>query len=169
MPFDCRHRQRFGPEACLSGCPAAPPVFQTVRVQRQDEVPPAQPHLVDIAVLDMHHGWPNLGHDAILHAIQNALCDISGPLRKAGIGFRAVSYDLRRGEQVIPEAPGGRHVLYVGTGGPGRLDPRMNDGRSEGSQGIAEIRRGSPGCSPCSTPFARRRPPRCSPSAIPSA
>jgi hypothetical protein len=138
MPFDCRHRQRFGPEACLSGCPAAPPVFQAIRVQHAGEVPPSEPHLVDIAVLDMHHGWPNLGHDAILLAMQNALCDISGPLRKAGIGFRAISYDLRRGAQVIPDPPGGRHVLYVGTGGPGHLDPRMNDGHSEGSQGISE-------------------------------
>jgi len=138
MPFDCRHRQRFGPDACLSGCPAAPPVFQAVRVQRRGDVPPPEPHVVDVAVLDMHHGWPNLGHDAILQAMQNALCDISGPLKKAGIGFRAISYDIRRGEQVIPDPPGGRHVLYVGTGGPGHLDPRMNDGRAEGSQGIDE-------------------------------
>jgi hypothetical protein len=137
MPFDCRHRQRFGPESCLSQCPAAR-VFQVVRVRKATEVPPAEPHLVDVAVLDMHHGWPNLGHDAILHAMQNALCDISGPLTKAGVGFRAISYDIRQGEQVMPEPPGGRHVLYVGTGGPGHLDPRMNDGQSEGSQGISE-------------------------------
>jgi hypothetical protein len=70
--------------------------------------------------------------------MQNALCDVAGPLRTAGIGFRAVSYDIRRSEQVIPEPPGGRHALYVGTGGPGHLDPRMNDGLSEGSQGIRE-------------------------------
>ena len=76
--------------------------------------------------------------DAIVQAMQNALCDVAGPLRTAGIGFRVVSYDLRRGEQVIPEPPGGRHALYVGTGGPGHLDPRMNDGASEGSQGIDE-------------------------------
>ncbi len=138
MPFDCRHRQRFGPEACLSSCPAAPPVFQVVRVQRVADVPAPEPNLVDIAVLDMHHGWPNLGHDAIVQAMQNALCDHAGPLRTAGIGFRVVSYDLRRGDQVIPEPPGGRHALYVGTGGPGHLDPRMNDGLSEGSQGIRE-------------------------------
>jgi hypothetical protein len=137
MPFDCRHRQRFGPEACLSDCPAAR-VFQVVRARQVSELPPAEPHLVDVAVLDMHHGWPNLGHDAILHAMQNALCDISGQLVKAGIGFRAISYDIRRGEQLIPDPPGGRHVLYVGTGGPGHLDPRMNDGVSEGSQGISE-------------------------------
>jgi hypothetical protein len=137
MPFDCRHRQRHGQEACLVNCPASPPVFDVVRVRRPADVPPAQTGLVDIAVLDMHHGWPNLGLDAILNAMQNAVCDISGALRKAEIGVRILSYDIRRG-QVMPEPPGGRHALYVGTGGPGHLDPRENDGQSEGSQGINE-------------------------------
>ena len=137
MPFDCLHRERYGPEACLTTCPAAPPVFDVVRVRHADDVPPADPAFIDIAVLDMHAGWPNLGHGAILQAMQNALCDISGPLREAGIGFRALSYDIRGG-LVIPEPPGGRHALYVGTGGPGHLDPRRNDGRSEGSQGIRD-------------------------------
>jgi len=142
MPFDCRHRQRFGPEACLSSCPAAPPVFQVVRVQRAADVPAPEPHLVDIAVLDMHHGWPNLGHDAIVQAMQNALCDHAGPLRTAGIGFRVVSYDLRRGDQVIPEPPGGRHALYVG---PRARAPRPADERRplRGSQGIREDPRGA--------------------------
>ena len=137
MPFDCRHRQRHGHEACLTSCPASPPVFDVVRARRPGDVPSSEPHLIDVAVLDMHHGWPNLGHDAILHAMQNAVCDISGQLTKTQIGFRVLSYDIRRG-QVIPDPPGGRHLLYVGTGGPGHLDPRMNDGRSEGSQGIDE-------------------------------
>jgi hypothetical protein len=137
MPFDCRHRQRRGAEACLTSCPAAPPVFQAARVERAGDEPAAEAHLVDIALLDMHHGWPNLGHDAILQAMQNAICDISDPLKKAGIGFRAISYDVRRGH-AIPEPPGGRHALYVGTGGPGHIDPHLNDGMAEGSQGINE-------------------------------
>ena len=29
-------------------------------------------------------------------------------------------------------------MLYVGTGGPGHLDPRLNDGAEAGSQGIKE-------------------------------
>lgn len=137
MPFDCRHRQRFGPGACLSGCPAAPPIFDVVRVGRAGDLPPADPAFIDVAVLDMHCGWPNLGHGAILQAMQNALCDLAGPLAEAGIGFRALSYDVRGGG-VVPEPPGGRHQLYIGTGGPGHLDPRMNDGRSDGSQGVVE-------------------------------
>ncbi len=51
--------------------------------------------------------------------------------------MRVLSYDVRRGHQ-IPERPGRRHQIYVGTGGPGHLDPRLNDGVSPGSQGIAE-------------------------------
>ena len=39
---------------------------------------------------------------------------------------------------MIPEPPGGRFSLYLGTGGPGHIDPYANDGVSESSQGIRE-------------------------------
>jgi hypothetical protein len=39
---------------------------------------------------------------------------------------------------MIPEAPGGRFAIYVGTGGPGHIDPHQNDGRAEGAQGLRE-------------------------------
>jgi hypothetical protein len=136
VPFDCRHRQQFGQEACRTACPATP-VFTVVAVQRPGDLPPADPRMIDVAVLDMHHGWPNLGHDAIVHAMQNAICDLAASLGRSGLAFRILSYDVRRG-LAIPEPPGGRHVLYVGTGGPGHLDPRMNDGVSSGAQGILE-------------------------------
>ena len=58
-------------------------------------------------------------------------------LRAAGLRVRVLSYDVRRGH-CIPDVPGKRHGIYVGTGGPGHLDPRLNDGISPGSQGIAE-------------------------------
>jgi hypothetical protein len=54
-----------------------------------------------------------------------------------GLRIRALSFDVRR-RGMVPEAPGGRFALYLGTGGPGHLDPRRNDGTSEGSQGIRE-------------------------------
>ena len=136
MPFDCRFRQRFGHESCLTNCPTGP-VFTVVPVPHPGDLPPADSRQIDVAVLDMHHGWPNLGHDAIVHAMQNAVCDIAPQLARAGLGFRVLSYDVRRGH-AIPEPPGGRHALYVGTGGPGHLDPRRNDGVSEGAQGITE-------------------------------
>jgi hypothetical protein len=139
MPFDCQHRQRHGADICLTDCRAQRPEGGCLyaRVEHDGEVPPADPAIIDVALLDMHHGWPNLGHDAIVHAVQNVVCDLQPALAAAQLSFRVISYDVRRGLQV-PEAPPGRHAIYVGTGGPGHLDPRRNDGVSEGSQGIAE-------------------------------
>lgn len=136
MPFDCRHRQRFGQDACRTSCAAAP-VFSAEYVAEPGAEPPPDPRVIDIAVLDMHHGWPNLGHGAIVSAMQNAVCDLVQPLVHGGLRFRVLSYDVRRAH-AIPEPPGGRHALYIGTGGPGHLDPALNDGTTEGSQGILE-------------------------------
>ena len=99
-------------------------------------MPAADPRIIDVAFLDMHHGWPNLGHEALVDVVQSAVCDLRDPLARAGLNLRVLSYDVRRGH-VLPEGAGGRHAIYVGTGGPGHLDPRCNDGR-EGSQGIVE-------------------------------
>lgn len=139
MPFDCQYRLTHGQDVCVTACPTtgAAPTFAFARVERDGEVPPVDPAAVDIALLDMHHGWPNLGHDAIVYGIQNIVCDLTPALRAAGMRVRVLSYDVRRGHR-IPEGPGGRHAIYVGTGGPGHLDPRLNDGVSPGSQGIAE-------------------------------
>jgi hypothetical protein len=90
-----------------------------------------------VAVLDMNHGWPNLGHDSLVHAVQDAVCDLIPDLERTGLVVRVLSYDVRRGH-AIPEAPGERFGLYLGTGGPGDLDPRRNDGISSGSQGVRE-------------------------------
>lgn len=139
MPFDCQFRSTHGQEVCVDSCPTTgtAPTFVFARVERPADLPPAEPHTIDVAVLDMHHGWPNLGHDAIGYGIQNIVCDVTPSLRAAGLRVRVLSYDVRRGHQ-IPEAPGDRHGIYVGTGGPGHLDPRLNDGVSAGSQGIKE-------------------------------
>jgi hypothetical protein len=139
VPFDCQHRVKFGSDICLTDCPsmAEHGGCEYVRVEREGDLPPAHPEIIDVAVLDMHHGWPNLGHDAIVHGVQNAVCDLQRELAAAGLSFRVLSYDVRRGGQ-IPEAPGGRHAIYLGTGGPGHLDPTRNDGVAPGSQGIRE-------------------------------
>ena len=85
----------------------------------------------------MNHGWPNLGHDSLVHAVQDAACDLTPRLQASGLRVRALSYDVRR-SQMIPEPPGGRFTLYLGTGGPGHIDPHRNDGFAPGTQGVAE-------------------------------
>jgi hypothetical protein len=109
--------------------------FEYVRVDGQP--PPSSEDRLDVALLDMNHSWPNLGHDAIVHAVMDAAAESRAELAEAGQKVRVLSYDVRR-THLLPDAPNGRFQLYLGTGGPGHLDPRRNDGVSEFSQGIAE-------------------------------
>jgi hypothetical protein len=145
VPFDCRYRREHGPEICFTGCAAGEVTrtFRCERIERPGDTPERDDYVVDIALLDMHHGWPNLGHDALVHVIENQVCDLRELLLARGMAVRVLSYDVRRG-LAIPEPPGGRHHVYVGTGGPGHLDPRANDGRSDGSQGVDEDPRWEP-------------------------
>src|SRR5512143_351029 len=139
MPLLCANRQRHGREFCVSDCPAGAPsgVFEYARVERPEDVPPLDPRAIDVALLDMNHGWPNLGHDSLVHAVLDACCEAIAPLEACGLRVRVLSYDVRR-SGVLPEAPGGRHLLYLGTGGPGHIDPAANDGIAPEAQGIKE-------------------------------
>src|SRR5581483_5671169 len=85
---------------------------------------------IDVAVLDMNHAWPNVGHDAVMRAVQQEA-------RGAGAKVRIRSYEIRR-NGAIPPPPNGKPALYIATGGPGHLDPRLNDGVSAWSQGVRE-------------------------------
>jgi hypothetical protein len=109
--------------------------FEYVRLT--DSVPAAEKDKIDVAVLDMNHSWPNLGHDAIVHAILEIAEGCRDKLVQAGTRLRVLSYDVRR-RHLIPQSPNGRFHLYIGTGGPGHLDPRLNDGVAEWTQGINE-------------------------------
>lgn len=109
--------------------------FEYVRII--DSVPPAERTRLDVALLDMNHSWPNIGHDALVHVVLDAAAELREELLAAGMKVRVLSYDVRQTLQV-PESPNGRFQLYIGTGGPGHLDPRLNDGVSEFSQGIHE-------------------------------
>jgi hypothetical protein len=60
-----------------------------------------------------------------------------GALRGASLRLRVLSFDVRRGG-VVPEPPGGRFGLYLGTGGPGHLDPALNRDGLPGSQDLDE-------------------------------
>jgi hypothetical protein len=139
MPIACRNKLSFGKDFCVNSCPMARPgsPFRTARVESPDQVPPADERVIDVAVLDMNYGWSNLGHDSLVHAVMDAACDIQTALEERGLAVRVVSHEVRR-HGMIPEDPGGRYALYLGTGGPGDLDPRCNDGSSPGSQGILE-------------------------------
>ena len=139
MPLECSFKQRHGRQFCVTDCPASAPcgTFEYVRVERPEDVPAADPRAIDVAVLDMNHGWPNLGHDSLVHAIMDSSCETIGALEEAGLRVRVLSFDVRR-SGVLPEGPGDRYSLYVGTGGPGHIDPRQNDGVAAFAQGVRE-------------------------------
>src|SRR6185503_7896190 len=61
--------------------------------------------------------------------------EIRDELAGAGMKVRVLSFDIRRANKV-PEP--GRFRIHIGTGGPGHLDPRFNDGVSEWSQKVKE-------------------------------
>ncbi len=112
-------------------------VFCHLRVFKPADIPEADRRKLDIAILDMHHNWPNLGHDSLVRAAGEIAMDLSPLLDLAGMAIRVISYDVRR-SLLVPEPPGERFMLYLGTGGPGHIDPHVNDGMSEGTQGIRE-------------------------------
>jgi hypothetical protein len=138
MPLDCDHRRALGPERCFGDCHALNTrTFLYARVDRGDDAPEPDPRILDVAILDMNHGWPNVGHDAIVMAVRTVACNLAGALAEAGLRVRAVSWDVRRG-LAVPPGPDALGGIYVGTGGPGHLDPALNDGVADGTQGIAE-------------------------------
>jgi len=139
MPFLCRHKLPGHHPFCNSDHPSDTPcgAFEYARVERPEDLPPADPRIVDVAVLDMNHGWPNLGHDCLVHALLDDACELLPLAEETGIRVRALSFDVRR-SGMIPEPPGGRFSVYLGTGGPGHIDPYANDGVSPESQGIRE-------------------------------
>lgn len=84
----------------------------------------------------MNHGFPNLGHASVVERLERIGAEERNRLGRSAPEVRVVSYDVRRGLAVPSSAA--RFPLVVGTGGPGALDPRENDGVSPHSQGIAE-------------------------------
>jgi len=139
MSISCEYKLAFGPQFCVSECPVNVPcgLFQYHRATSPDTIPAIDERIIDIAVLDMNHGWPNLGHDSLVHLVQDTVCDMQNVLRKAGLALRVISYDVRLAG-MLPSKPGDRFRIYLGTGGPANIDPNWNDGISVGSQGVTE-------------------------------
>jgi hypothetical protein len=109
-----------------------------VRVERDEDVPEPDPRAVDVVVLDMNHGWPNLGHDSLVHSLLEGDPVRRREEQRSGLFVRVLSFDVRRCG-MVPEPPsGGRFAIYLGTGGPGHIDPACNDGQAPGSQELRE-------------------------------
>jgi hypothetical protein len=106
--------------------------FTFVRVERPADVPPPDPSTIDVAILDMNHGAPNVGHDAIVAIVRDIAQERAAAGRSAR-RVRAISYAVR--DKMMVPRHDGRHRLYLGTGGPGHLDPREN----RAADGDAEI------------------------------
>lgn len=128
-----------GEMACLDNCAmnGIHSIFSYHKVAPGETLPKPEDGTVDIAVLDMHHGWPNLGHNSIVQAVREASCDFEPLIRKAQLKVRVFSFDVRQAG-LLPEPPGGRFSIYLGTGGPGHIDPHLNDGVAAFSQGVRE-------------------------------
>lgn len=110
--------------------------FEYVRLD-DDSVPPEDQKKIDVAVLDMNHSWPNVGHDSMVRAVLESAEANRQKLIPTGLKVRVISFDVRRRLQ-IPQSPNGRFQLYLGTGGPGHIDPRQNDGIRPWTQGIRD-------------------------------
>lgn len=108
--------------------------FEYVRTEDRS-IPEARRDRIDVGLLDMNHNYVNLGHDALVHAVVEAAEPLREQLVAASTKVRVVSFDVRR-RSFLP--PSTRFPIYIGTGGPGHLDPRLNDGISEWAQGVTE-------------------------------
>jgi hypothetical protein len=109
--------------------------FEYVRIERPDDMPARDPRAIEVAVLDMNHGFPNVGHDAIVFAVR----ELAGELLENAASpqrVRVLSYAVRD-RLMVPDHAQGRHRLYLGTGGPGHLDPRLNT-HENGTERIRE-------------------------------
>lgn len=128
-----------GEVACLDNCAmnGLGSIFSFQRVRVDEPLPEPDASILDVAVLDMHHGWPNLGHNSIVQAVREAACDFESVIKTAGLKIRVLSFDVRQ-SGLLPEPPGGRFAVYLGTGGPGHIDPHLNDGVQDFSQGVKE-------------------------------
>src|SRR5688572_33479713 len=60
-------------------------------------IPPAQDETLDIVVLDMNHGWPNIGHHALVDAVRELTEKFFADLENPPLSVRVFSFDVRQG------------------------------------------------------------------------
>ncbi|MBV9277527.1 MAG: hypothetical protein JOZ97_04740 [Candidatus Eremiobacteraeota bacterium] len=102
-------------------------MFEFQRVESLSQLPPPDARFIDVALLDMNHRWLNVGHESIVRAVRSLSEELAG--MHQDVRVRLFSFDVR--DRMIVPQHDGRFELYVGTGGPGHLDPRENLGRGE--------------------------------------
>jgi hypothetical protein len=100
------------------------PSFTVVRPNSQAEVPAPDQAFIDVHVLDMNHAYHNAGHDSIVALVRRLATDFEPALKGTGASVRLISHCVRHG-QLLP-VPAEGPALYLGTGGPGHVDPRKN-------------------------------------------
>jgi hypothetical protein len=105
--------------------PRAAAQVEAVRIESPADVPARDERTIDVAVLDMNAGYANVGHEAIVEIVRDCAAELELDLARTGRQLRVLSYAIRD-RHVIPDHASGRHRLYLGTGGPGHLDPRHN-------------------------------------------
>lgn len=110
--------------------------FQYVRASTPEEVPAASPHVIDIALLDMNHHFPNLGHGSIVQTVACIAGMLEPVLTPANLAVRVVSFPVRN-NLMVPESTT-QWSMILGTGGPGHIVPEKNDGVAEFAQGVKE-------------------------------
>jgi hypothetical protein len=108
--------------------------FTFARVEAPGDLPAPDAAAVDVALLDMNAGYANVGHDAIVAIVRDAALELDDELALRDRYIRVLSYAVRD-KLMVPAHESGRYRLYLGTGGPGHLDPRRNTAHN----GAAEI------------------------------
>lgn len=105
-----------------------------IRVEAPGDLPPRDDCAIDVALLDMNCGYANVGHAAIAGIVAEAAAELAPELEARGLRVRVLSYAVRD-KLMVPDHGARRHRMYLGTGGPGHLDPRRNNAE----RGTAEI------------------------------
>jgi hypothetical protein len=111
-------------------------LVEVVRIEAPGDVLPPDRGAIDVALLDMNCGYANVGHGAIVAIVDDATTELAPALEARGLRVRVFSYAVRD-KLMVPDHATGRHRLYLGTGGPGHLDPRRNN-LDRGTVEIAE-------------------------------
>ena len=164
MPIACRNKQIHGKTYCVTDCPtrAENSPLEYVRVLAPSDLPPAHPRVIDVPILDMNYGWPNLGHDSIVHAVMDAGCDLIPQLHEAGLRIRVL---VLRGAPPAHD-PGGPGALLAlprdRRAGPHRPAPQRRAARAaRASRRIPPGSRSSSACSKTSGSTTRPLSSRC--------